>query len=60
MLMYHPWPSLFLSEDKAELLGSRLIEKNSFNEDVGIFYRDREKDLPKFFLTKTLLFIVTT
>ena len=40
---------LNLSKDKAELLGSRLKEKNLLNENVRIFYRNRKEDLIKFF-----------
>ena len=40
---------LNLSKDKAELLGSRLKEKNLLNENVRMSYRNREKDLAKFF-----------
>ena len=40
---------LNLSEDKAELLGSRLKEKNLLNENVRISYHIREKDLAKLF-----------
>ena len=38
-----------LSKDKAEILGSRLKEKNLFNENMRISYHNREKDLAKFF-----------
>ena len=33
----------------AELLGFRLKEKNLLNENVRIYYSNREKDLTKFF-----------
>ena len=41
--------NLNLSKDKAELIGSLLKEKNLLNEKVRISYRNREKDLAKFF-----------
>ena len=34
--------NLNLSKNKAELLGSRLKEKNLFNQNVRISYRNRE------------------
>ena len=48
---------LNLSKDKAEFLGSQLKENNLLNENVRISYRNREKDLAKFFLMKKVLFI---
>ena len=52
--------NLNLSKNKVELIESRLKENNLLNENMGISYRNREKDLAKFFVTNTALFIVTT
>ena len=47
---------LNLSQNEAEILGSRLKERNFLKKDVKIsFYRNREKDLTTYFSSQDTL-----